>query len=161
MSHSETTITLIGNLVSEPELRYTPTGLSVANIRIASTPRRFNRQSNQWEDGEAMFIQCSAWGQAAENLVQSLGKGMRVIAHGRLRQRSFETREGERRSVIEMLIDEIGPSLAFATAKVSRENRQTSESRAHSFNDSSYRPTSERRSGFTADNARATDDPPF
>ncbi|MDO4684915.1 MAG: single-stranded DNA-binding protein [Corynebacterium sp.] len=123
MALGETTITVVGNLVADPELRFTPAGAAVANFRIASTPRRRNPQTNQWEDGEAMYLACNVWRQAAENVAESLSKGMRVIVHGRLRQRSFETREGERRNVFEIEVDEVGPSLTFATAQVNRVNR--------------------------------------
>ena len=123
MAQGETTITVVGNLVADPELRFTPSGAAVANFRIASTPRRFNRQTNQWDDGEAMYLTCNVWRQAAENVAESLTKGMRVIVYGRLRQRSFETREGDRRSVFEIEVDEVGPSLSFATAQVNRVQR--------------------------------------
>ncbi|WP_129664434.1 single-stranded DNA-binding protein [Phytoactinopolyspora endophytica] len=120
----ETVITIVGNLTDDPELRFTPSGAAVANFTIASTPRTFNRQSNTWEDGEALFMRCSAWRQAAENIAESLQRGMRVVAQGRLRQRSFETQDGQKRTVVEMEVDEIGPSLRFATAKVTRTQRQ-------------------------------------
>ena len=123
MAQGETSITVVGNLVADPELRFTPAGAAVANFRIASTPRRFNRQTSQWEDGEAMYLTCNAWRQAAENVAESLSKGMRVIVQGRLRQRSYESREGERRSIFEVEVDEVGPSLSFATAQVTRASR--------------------------------------
>ena len=123
MAQGETSITVVGNLVADPELRFTPAGAAVANFRIASTPRRFNRQTSQWEDGEAMYLTCNVWRQAAENVAESLSKGMRVIVQGRLRQRSYESREGERRSIFEVEVDEVGPSLSFATAQVTRESR--------------------------------------
>ena len=110
-------------MVADPELRFTPAGAAVANFRIASTPRRFNRQTSQWEDGEAMYLTCNVWRQAAENVAESLSKGMRVIVQGRLRQRSYESREGERRSIFEVEVDEVGPSLSFATAQVTRASR--------------------------------------
>ena len=116
----ETTITLVGNLTADPELRFTPSGAAVANFTVASTPRTFDRQTNEWRDGDAMFINCAVWRQAAENVAESLQKGMRVIVQGRLRSRSYETREGERRTVFEIDVDEIGPALKYATAKVSR-----------------------------------------
>ncbi|QGN34210.1 single-stranded DNA-binding protein [Microlunatus sp. Gsoil 973] len=116
----ETTITLVGNLTADPELRFTPSGAAVANFTVASTPRTFDRQSNEWRDGEAMFINCAVWRQAAENVAESLQKGMRVIVQGRLKSRSYETREGERRTVFEIDVDEIGPALRYATAKVTR-----------------------------------------
>ena len=116
----ETTITLIGNLTADPELRFTPSGAAVANFTVASTPRTFDRQTNEWRDGDAMFLNCAVWRQAAENVAESLQKGMRVIVQGRLKSRSYETREGERRTVFEVDVDEIGPALRYATAKVSR-----------------------------------------
>ncbi|MDO8143781.1 MULTISPECIES: single-stranded DNA-binding protein [Isoptericola] len=119
----ETVITVVGNLTADPELRFTPSGAAVANFTIASTPRTFDRQSNEWKDGEALFLRCSIWREAAENVAESLTKGMRVIAQGRLQQRSFETREGEKRTVVELQVDEIGPSLRWASAKVARAQR--------------------------------------
>ena len=116
----ETTITLVGNLTADPELRFTPSGAAVANFTVASTPRTFDRQTNEWKDGDAMFISCAVWRQAAENVAESLQKGMRVIVQGRLKSRSYETREGERRTVFEIDVDEIGPALKYATAKISR-----------------------------------------
>ncbi|GAA1394286.1 single-stranded DNA-binding protein [Luteococcus peritonei] len=116
----ETPITLVGNLTADPELRFTPSGAAVANFTVASTPRQFDRQSNEWRDGEAMFLNCSVWRQAAENVTESLTKGMRVIVQGRLKSRSYETREGEKRTVFEVEVDEVGPSLRYATAKVTR-----------------------------------------
>jgi len=116
----ETTITLVGNLTADPELRFTPSGAAVANFTVASTPRTFDRQTNEWKDGDAMFLSCAVWRQAAENVAESLQKGMRVIVQGRLKSRSYETREGERRTVFEIDVDEIGPALKYATAKVSR-----------------------------------------
>ena len=120
----ETVITVVGNLVDDPELRFTPSGAAVANFRIASTPRTFDKNSNEWVDGEAMFLRCSIWRQAAENVAESLQRGMRVVVQGRLKARSYETREGEKRTVFELEVDEIGPSLKFATAKVNRTSRQ-------------------------------------
>lgn len=116
----ETVITLVGNLTADPELRFTPSGAAVANFTVASTPRTFDRQTNEWRDGEAMFLNCAVWRQAAENVAESLQKGMRVIVQGRLKSRSYETREGERRTVFEVDVDEIGPALRYATAKVTR-----------------------------------------
>ncbi|WP_040159397.1 single-stranded DNA-binding protein [Nigerium massiliense] len=116
----ETIITLVGNLTADPELRFTPSGAPVANFTVASTPRQFDRQTNEWKDGDAMFINCSVWRQAAENVAESLTKGMRVIVQGRLKSRSYETREGERRTVFEIDVDEIGPALKYASAKVTR-----------------------------------------
>jgi single-strand DNA-binding protein len=124
----ETVITVIGNLTADPELRFTPSGAAVANFTVASTPRTFDRQTGEWKDGEALFLRCNIWRQAAENTAESLTRGMRVIVSGRLRQRSFETREGEKRTVMEMEVDEVGPSLRYATAKVNRVTRQGSGS---------------------------------
>jgi single-strand DNA-binding protein len=119
----ETVITVVGNLTADPELRFTPSGAAVASFTIASTPRTFDRATNEWKDGEALFLRCSIWRQAAENVAESLQRGMRVVAQGRLKQRSFETREGEKRTVVEMDVDEVGPSLRYATAKVNRTQR--------------------------------------
>ncbi|MDN5725665.1 MAG: single-stranded DNA-binding protein [Propionibacteriales bacterium] len=116
----ETVITLVGNLTADPELRFTPSGAAVANFTVASTPRQFDRQTNEWKDGEAMFLNCAVWRQAAENVAESLQKGMRVIVQGRLKSRSYETREGERRTVFEVDVDEVGPALKYATAKVTK-----------------------------------------
>jgi single-strand DNA-binding protein len=114
----ETVITVVGNLTADPELRFTPSGAAVANFTVASTPRTFDRQSQEWKDGEALFLRCNVWRQAAENVAESLTRGSRVIVSGRLKQRSFETKEGEKRTVVELEVDEIGPSLRYATAKV-------------------------------------------
>jgi single-strand DNA-binding protein len=119
----ETTVTIIGNLTADPELRFTPAGAAVANFTVASTPRTFDRQTNEWKDGEALFMRCNIWREAAENVAESLTRGARVIVSGRLRQRSYETREGEKRTVVELEVDEIGPSLRYATAKVNKAGR--------------------------------------
>jgi single-strand DNA-binding protein len=119
----DTTITVIGNLTADPELRFTPSGAAVANFTVASTPRTFDRQTNEWKDGEALFLRCNIWREAAENVAESLTRGSRVIVQGRLKQRSFETREGEKRTVVELEVDEIGPSLRYATAKVNKASR--------------------------------------
>jgi single-strand DNA-binding protein len=119
----DTTITVIGNLTDDPELRFTPSGAAVAKFRVASTPRFMDRQSNEWKDGEPLFLSCTVWRQAAENVAESLQRGARVIVSGRLKQRSYETREGEKRTVIELEVDEIGPSLRYATAKVQKMSR--------------------------------------
>ncbi|WP_300400252.1 single-stranded DNA-binding protein [Nocardioides sp.] len=119
----ETVITVVGNLVDDPELRFTPSGAAVANFRIASTPRTFDRQTNEWKDGDALFLSCAVWRQAAENVAESLQKGMRVVVQGRLKQRQYETREGEKRTVVELEVEEVGPSLKYATAKVARASR--------------------------------------
>src|SRR5690625_877812 len=119
----ETIITVVGNLTADPELRFTPSGAAVANFTIASTPRVFDRQASEWRDGETLFMRCSIWRDAAENVAESLTKGTRVIAQGRLVQRSFETREGEKRTVVELQVDEIGPSMRYASASVTRTQR--------------------------------------
>jgi single-strand DNA-binding protein len=120
----ETSITLVGNLVDDPELRFTPSGAAVANFRVASTPRTYDRQSGEWKDGEALFLSCSVWRQAAENVAESLQRGTRVIIQGRLKSRSYEDREGQKRTVFEIDVDEVGPSLRSATAKVTKATRQ-------------------------------------
>jgi single-strand DNA-binding protein len=119
----ETTITVVGNLTDDPELRFTPSGAAVAKFRVASTPRTMDRQSGEWKDGEPLFLQCNVWRDAAEHVAESLQRGARVIVQGRLRQRSYETREGEKRTVYELEVDEIGPSLRYATAKVQKMSR--------------------------------------
>ena len=119
----DTLVTVIGNLTADPELRFTPSGAAVASFTVASTPRTFDRQSGEWKDGEALFLRCNIWRQAAENVAESLTRGARVIVNGRLKQRSFETREGEKRTVVELDVEEIGPSLRYATAKVNKVSR--------------------------------------
>lgn len=119
----DTIITVVGNLTADPELRFTPSGAAVANFTVASTPRNFDRQSGEWKDGEALFLRCNIWREAAENVAESLTRGSRVILTGRLKQRSFETKEGEKRTVFEVEVDEIGPSLRYATAKVNKASR--------------------------------------
>jgi single-strand DNA-binding protein len=122
----EPPITLIGNRTADPELRFTPSGAAVANFTVASTPRTFDRQTGEWKDGDPLFLNCSCWRQLAENVAESLTKGMRVVVSGRLRSRSYETRDGEKRTVFEVEIDEIGPSLRYATAKVTRTSSSSS-----------------------------------
>ncbi|MFC5730276.1 single-stranded DNA-binding protein [Nocardioides vastitatis] len=119
----ETVITVVGNLVDDPELRFTPSGAAVANFRIASTPRTFDKQTNEWKDGDALFLSCAVWRQYAENVAESLTKGMRVIVTGRLKSRQYETREGEKRTAMEIDVEEVGPALRYATAKVARAAR--------------------------------------
>ncbi|MFN8102386.1 MAG: single-stranded DNA-binding protein [Mycobacterium sp.] len=123
MAAGDTTITVVGNLTADPELRFTPSGAAVANFTVASTPRIYDRQSGEWKDGEALFLRCNIWREAAENVAESLTRGSRVIVTGRLKQRSFETREGEKRTVVEVEVDEVGPSLRYATAKVNKASR--------------------------------------
>lgn len=122
----ETILTVVGNLTADPELRFTPSGSAVANFTIASTPRTFDRQSNEWKDGDALFLRASVWREAAENVAETLTKGMRVIAQGRLKSRSYDTKEGEKRTVMELEVDEIGPALKYASAKVTRTQRSNS-----------------------------------
>ncbi|WP_433259227.1 single-stranded DNA-binding protein (plasmid) [Streptosporangium sp. CA-135522] len=124
MAIGDTSITIVGNLVDEVELRFTPTGQAVARFRIASTPRFLDKTTNEWKDGEGLFLTCQIWRQAAENVAETMGKGMRVIVQGRLRQRTYETKEGEKRTVYEVEVDEVGPSLKNATAKVNKVARQ-------------------------------------
>ena len=125
MAAGDTAITIAGNLVDDPELRYTPTGQAVARFRVASTPRFMDRQTNEWKDGESLFLSCNVWRQAAENVAESLQRGMRVIVQGRLKQRSYETKEGEKRTVYEVEVDEVGPSLRNASAKVTKTQRSS------------------------------------
>src|SRR5438270_4624050 len=126
MAAGDVTVTVIGNLTDDPELRFTPSGAAVANFTVASTPRTLDRQTNEWKDGDALFLRCSIWRQAAENVAESLTRGMRVIVSGRLRQRSYETKEGEKRTVYEVEVDDVGPSLRNASAKVNRASRNGS-----------------------------------
>lgn len=125
MAAGDVTITVIGNLTDDPELRFTPSGAAVAKFRVASTPRFMDRTSGEWKDGEPLFLSCTVWRQAAENVAESLQRGARVIVSGRLRQRSYETKEGEKRTVMELEVDEIGPSLRYATAKVQKMSRSS------------------------------------
>src|SRR5258708_21520913 len=125
MAAGDTQITIVGNLVDDPQLRYTPTGQAVANFRVASTPRFLDKQTNEWKDGDSLFLSCNVWRQVAENVAESLQRGMRVIVSRRLRQRCYETKEGEKRTVYEIEVDEVGPSLRNAPAKVFRPNRAT------------------------------------
>lgn len=124
----DTTITIVGNLTTDPDLKFTPSGAAVANFTVASTPRTFDKASNEWKDGQALFMRCTIWRQAAENVAESLTRGMRVVVQGRLTQRSFETREGEKRTVVELQVDEVGPSLRYATATVNRAAREGGQS---------------------------------
>jgi single-strand DNA-binding protein len=127
MAAGDTQITIAGNLVDDPELRYTPTGQAVANFRVASTPRFLDKATNEWKDGDSLFLTCNVWRQAAENVAESLQRGMRVIVTGRLKQRSYETREGEKRTVYEIEVDDVGPSLKSASAKVTKAARSGGE----------------------------------
>ncbi len=123
MAAGDVVVTIVGNLTADPELRFTPSGAAVASFTVASTPRVLDKATNEWKDGDALFMRCSVWRQYAENVAESLSKGARVIVTGRLRQRSYETREGEKRTVVEMEVDDIGPALRYATAKVNRISR--------------------------------------
>lgn len=147
----DTVITVVGNLTGEPELRFTPSGAAVANFTIASTPRTFNKQTQQWEDGETLFLRSSAWRDLAENVAESLTKGTQVIAQGALKQRSYETKEGEKRTSYELEIQNIGPSLRFATAKPERSTRSASSAPRAGGN----------ASGGSAPQNNAGDEPPF
>lgn len=124
---NETIVTIVGNCVNDPELRFTPSGAAVANFTVASTPRTFDRQANEWKDGETLFMRCSVWREAAENVAESLHRGTRVIVQGRLKSRSYDTKEGEKRSVVEMDVDEVGPSLRYASAKVTKAERSNGQ----------------------------------
>ena len=159
----ETVITVVGNLTADPELRFTPSGAAVASFTVASTPRNFDRQTNEWKDGEALFLRCSIWRQAAENVAESLQRGMRVVVTGRLKQRSFETREGEKRTVIELDVDEVGPSLRYATAKVNRTQRGSSGGGFGSDSPGGGVPADDpwASSGPAASSGGYSDEPPF
>ncbi len=158
----DTIITVVGNLTADPELRFTPSGAAVASFTIASTPRTFDRNSNEWKDGEALFLRCSIWRQAAENVAESLTRGMRVVAQGRLKQRSYETREGEKRTVIELEVDEIGPSLRYASAKVNRTQRGSSSGGfGSSGSDSRTAPADDPWSTAASTSGGFSDEPPF
>lgn len=123
----DTVITIVGNLTADPELRFTPSGAAVANFTVASTPRTFDRQANEWKDGDTLFMRCSVWREAAENVAESLHRGTRVIVQGRLKSRSYDTKEGEKRTVMEMDVDEVGPSLRYASAKVTKAERSSGQ----------------------------------
>ena len=164
MAAGDTTITLIGNLVDDPELRFTPSGAAVAKFRVASTPRYLDKATNEWKDGESLFLQCQIWRQAAENVAESLTKGMRVILSGRLKQRSYETKEGEKRTVFEVEVDEVGPSLRNATAKVTRTQRAAggaaAPAAADTFGDDPWAAASTSPAGGGWGTS-TTDEPPF
>ncbi|WP_216917420.1 single-stranded DNA-binding protein [Nocardia noduli] len=150
----DTVLTVIGNLTSDPELKFTPAGVAVANFTVASTPRFFDRNANEWKDAEALFLRCSIWREAAENVAESLTRGARVIVSGRLKQRTYETRDGEKRTVVELEVDEVGPSLRYATAKVNKQKT----SRGSANNGSSDR---SRDLVGAATGSRAGDDDPW
>ncbi len=171
MAAGDTNITIIGNLVNDPELRYTPTGQAVATFRVASTPRFLDKTTNEWKDGDSLFLSCNVWRQAAENVAESLQRGMRVIVTGRLKQRSYETKEGEKRTVYEIEVDEVGPSLRNASAKVSRSTRsgggtgfgggsQGGQGGQGGYGASAGRPNDDPWAADPADNG-FSDEPPF
>ncbi|MEI7696780.1 MAG: single-stranded DNA-binding protein [Actinomycetes bacterium] len=168
MAAGDTTITMIGNLVDDPELRFTPSGAAVAKFRVASTPRYLDKQTNEWKDGESLFLQCQIWRQAAENVAESLTKGMRVILSGRLKQRSYETKEGEKRTVFEVEVDEVGPSLRNATAKVTKTQRAAGTSggfsapaASESFTEDPWAAASSTPAAGGGWGTSTTDEPPF
>ena len=165
MAAGDTQITIIGNLVDDPQLRYTPTGQAVANFRVASTPRYMDRQTNEWKDGDSLFLSCNVWRQAAENVAESLQRGMRVIVSGRLRQRSYETKEGEKRTVYEVEVDEVGPSLRNASAKVVRSSRATGgqggSGGGGGYGSSGGRAADDPWASEPADSSGFSDEPPF
>ena len=168
MAAGDTTITMIGNLVDDPELRFTPSGAAVAKFRVASTPRYLDKQTNEWKDGESLFLQCQIWRQAAENVAESLTKGMRVILSGRLKQRSYETKEGEKRTVFEVEVDEVGPSLRNATAKVTKTQRAggtsggfSAPAASDSFTEDPWAAASSTPAAGGGWGPSTTDEPPF
>jgi single-strand DNA-binding protein len=169
MAAGDTNITVIGNLTDDPELRFTPSGAAVAKFRVASTPRYMDRSTNEWKDGEPLFLACTVWRQAAENVAESLVRGSRVIVSGRLKQRSYETREGEKRTVIELEVDEIGPSLRYATAKVQKMSRSSgggggfgsSGGGGGNFADDPWASAAPANAGSGGSSSSFDDEPPF
>ena len=170
MAAGDVTLTVVGNLTDDPELRFTPSGAAVANFTVASTPRFLDKATNEWKDGDALFLRCSIWRQSAEYVAESLQRGMRVIVQGRLKQRSYETKEGEKRTVVELEVDEIGPSLRYATAKVTKAQRGGGGGgNNYSSNDRGYGGGGGGGGGGAADDPWATpapggdfsDEPPF
>ncbi len=159
----ETIITVVGNLTADPELRFTPSGAAVANFTVASTPRTLDKNTNEWKDGEALFLRCSVWRQAAENVAESLQRGMRVVVQGRLKQRSYETKEGEKRTVVELDVDEIGPSLKYATAKVNRTSRGSNSGGGGGFGSSGSQGASDDpwATAAAAPSGGFSEEPPF
>lgn len=156
----ETQLTLVGNLVDDPELRFTNSGAAVTNFRVASTPRTFDRASGEWRDGESMFLSCTVWKQYAENVAETLQRGMRVIVQGRLKQRSYETREGEKRTVFEIDVEEVGPALRYATAKVTK-NLPSRHHNSGGFGGYQPPPAEERWGITRTDQTGGAADPPF
>ena len=161
MAAGDTVITIIGNLVDDPELRFTPNGAAVAKFRIASTPRYMDKATNEWKDGDSLYLSCNVWRQAAENVAESLTRGMRVIVQGRLKQRSYEPKEGEKRTVYEIEVDEVGPSLRNATAKVSKTNRTGGNSAGSSGASAGGNDDPWAASGSWGSPVGANDEPPF
>ena len=165
MAAGDITVTVIGNLTNDPELRFTPSGAAVASFTVASSSRVLDKTTNEWKDGESVFMRCSVWRQYAENVAESLTKGTRVIVSGRLKQRSYETREGEKRTVMELEVEDVGPALRFATAKVNRVQRQVGGfgegSSAASAGSFSSAPTDDPWASGAAGGAPAYDEPPF
>lgn len=155
----ETVITVVGNLTGDPELRFTPSGAAVTKFTVASTPRTYDKNANEWKDGDALFLTCSVWRQAAENVAESLQRGSRVIVMGRLKQRSYETREGEKRTVYELDVDEVGPSLTFATAKVQKMSRSGGSSNRAAATAPADDPWATSAQGVPGSNL--SDEPPF
>lgn len=163
MSMGETTITIIGNLTADPELRFTPAGTAVASFTVAATARLYDKASGAWKDGDPLFLRCSVWRQVAENVAESLAKGMRVLVQGRLKQRSYEDREGVKRTVVELDVDEVGPSLRFATATLTKATRNTggtsvSQGEADPW---ASQPATAGAGASTGWGAGSTDEPPF
>jgi single-strand DNA-binding protein len=164
MAAGDTQITIAGNLVDDPELRYTPTGQAVAKFRVASTPRFRDNATGEWKDGDSLFLTCNVWRQAAENVAESLQRGMRVIVSGRLKQRSYETKEGEKRTVFEVEVDEVGPSLRNASAKVNRANRSGGQGGGSGYSGgqgSSSGGSRAEADPWASDPAAYSDEPPF
>ena len=161
MAAGDTNITIMGNLVNDPELRFTPNGAAVAKFTVASTPRYLDKATNEWKDGDSLFLVCNVWRQAAENVAESLQRGTRVIVTGRLKQRSYETKEGEKRTVYEVEVDEVGPSLRNATAKVTKASGKSAGSFAPSAEVSSDDPWSAAPVGGNWANTAADEQPPF
>jgi len=157
----DTVITIVGNLTADPELRFTPSGAAVANFTVASTPRYFDKQAGEWKDGEALFMRCSIWRQYAENVAETLSRGARVIVQGRLKQRSFETKEGEKRTVVELDVDEIGPALRYATAKVNKTSRGGSGGGGGGFGGSGGGSDDPWAAAPAASSGGFSDEPPF
>lgn len=157
MAAGDTPITIIGNIVDDPSLRFTPTGQAVANFRVASTPRFLDKQTNEWKDGDSLFLSCTVWRQAAENVAESLQRGMRVIVTGRLKQRSYDTREGEKRTVYEVEVDECGPSLRNASAKITKSSRSGGDGKY----DPQARPAADQWTTPVPDSSGFDSKPPF